>query len=404
MFVQPQHQNDTRTLARGHRASLIAGGHHLLSVTAALRRVRGIIAGSAAFAVLAGFAGAVYGAPAFAAIARVQPAATGLTWHKVTLTNGWRPTTTQGGGAPAWAVYNGIVYLSGSMHSTKQFAIGLFATLPRAARPATDLELNVYTVGATHADLTIEPDGRMFLETQPIGYPISDADAFTSLAGISYPAATTASHALALKNGWRSLDNGFYGRPSYLVRGGVVHLAGAVHQPQAGSDEFAVLPPGTRPARTLYISVQTNFAEPPGVLLIEPDGVMHAYDGHATIATSLAGVSFPVAAVASHHLTLRNGWKSAPAVWGGAPSYAVRGGVVYLSGGLDQPAAGSDVFGVLPKAARPRHTIYIKINTNQGTLGGLGIDANGQVWAFSANNVDAQTFSSLGGVSYPVAS
>jgi len=98
-----------------------------------------------------------------------------------------------------------------------------------------------------------------------------------------------------------------------------------------------------------------------GLLEVDQNGDLSAYDSAARQFTSLAGISFPVPQ-AAHTLTLDNGWQSAQGLYTtGDPSYSVSGGVVYLSGSVRQPISGNDILTVLPKAARPKHDLYIKV-------------------------------------------
>src|SRR6266852_5580017 len=70
-----------------------------------------------------------------------------------------------------------------------------------------------------------------------------------------------------------------------------------------------------------------------------------------------------VTSVTWHKLNLLNGWKSSQSTWNtGNPSYAISGGVVYLSGSL-HGGAGSSNFAILPKAARPAHWLYMTVDT-----------------------------------------
>src|SRR5262245_22896184 len=169
-------------------------------------------------------------------------------------------------------------------------------------------------------------------------------------------------HALALKNGWKSSQRQFTtGNPSWAVKGGVVYLSGSLHQPSGFNDQFAVLPLAARPSHALYISVYTLNGSH-GTLYIQPHGKMFAYGGSARGFTSLAGVSFPARSMAQHRLALRNGWNSSQFRWNtGDPSYAVRNGVVYLSGSLHQRVGASDRFALLPAAARPARNMYITV-------------------------------------------
>ena len=85
---------------------------------------------------LAAAALAALGATA-AAAQPAGPTITGVTWHQLTLTNGWVSGQSQepGDGISAWTVRNGVVYLTGSVMQTSG-TNGEFAVLPSAARPA----------------------------------------------------------------------------------------------------------------------------------------------------------------------------------------------------------------------------------------------------------------------------
>jgi len=373
--------------------------------------------------VLAALAAAFGGTPASAAtvhaslkaahVAPARPAAvSGVTWHALRLLNGWR--SDQGAwnsGNPSWAVKGGVVYLSGSLHQPSGTS-GEFAVLPAAARPARILYLTVYTVNGTTGTLGIWPTGQMRVSS--IVPRFSDAkdhaslgasQDYTSLAGVSFPAAATPTHKLSLLNGWQSSPPGYgTGVPAYTVIGGVVHLAGAVHQPTGTSNEFAVLPAAARPARVLYLTVCT-FVGNTGVLQINPDGEMSAYQGDAQGFTSLAGVSFPVAAVAMRKLSLRNGWQSSQSAFdSGDPGYTVTGGVVRLSGSMHQQAGSNLVFAVLPPAARPRHRLWITTYTFDGVAGALRITPAGVMSAFNVSGNAARAYTSLAGIAYPLGS
>jgi len=409
--------------------------------TVAFRPVRSAAAGSAAIAtVLAALTAAFGGTPASAAAlhasakaAHVAPAGpatvrgdarrsaaavSGVTWHALRLLNGWRSEQAKwNSGNPSWAVKGGVVYLSGSLHqpggTNREFAV-----LPAAARPARTLFLTVYTANGTTGTMEILPTGPMSVSSialRPAGR-ISDAkdhtslslggaQDYTSLAGVSFPAAATAMHKLSLLNGWQSSQPAYgTGAPAYTVTGGVVHLSGALHQPAGTNEEFAVLPAAARPARVLYLTVCT-VAGNTGVLQIDPDGEMSAYQGGARGFTSLAGVSFRTAATAAHKLSLRNGWQSSQSAWDtGDPAYTVTGGVVYLSGSMHQMAGSNLVFAVLPLAARPRHQLWITTYTFDGAVGALRITPAGVMSAFNATGNAAQAYTSLAGIAYPLGS
>src|SRR5262249_28697291 len=76
--------------------------------------------------------------------------------------------------------------------------------------------------------------------------------------------------------------------------------------------------------------------------------------GNAALAAGAAQGRAPAAVTVTwHELNLVNGWVSSQGDWNsGDPSYAISGGVVYLSGSLHGGISHS-VFAVLPKAARP---------------------------------------------------
>jgi hypothetical protein len=331
--------------------------------------------------------------------ARQRAVVTGVSWHTLSLLSGWQSSQgTYNSGDPSWAVKGGVVYLSGSLHQPTA-GFSEFAVLPAAARPAHSLVLPVYTVSGTTGDLYIQPTGEMFI------FASSDAQAYTSLAGVSFPAATTSVHTLSLLNGWQSSQSVYSnGDPAYAVAGGVVHLSGSLDQPSGTNDEFAVLPKAARPAHTLYLTVYTD-ADTTGVLKISPNGVMLAYQGNAQAFTSLAGVSFPAATTATHPLSLLNGWKSSQSAYGtGRPAYTVTGGVVYLSGSLNQPSGSNIKFAVLPPAARPTHNLWITTYTYNGTVGALAITPSGVMVAFNNTGNAAQSYTSLAAISYPVGS
>ncbi len=334
-------------------------------------------------------------------VAAAAPAgvpAAGVSWHKLTMTNGWASAAYVGTGAPRWAVKNGIVYLSGSMHQPSG-TDDEFAVLPEAARPAHALYINVFTDGFTLGYILVEPDGDAFAGSSTY----VNAQAYTSLAAISYPARATATHKLALINGWRS-SQGFDGTgdPSYSVRGGVAYLSGSLHQQAGSKDVLAVLPPAARPAHALAIGVYAN-AGSIGELHIAPDGKISASLGGTRALTSLAGVSFPLG-TGGTPLSLRHGWKpQKPASNNGKPSYRIAGGVVYLSGAMRQPSGSNEEVAVLPRAARPAHDLFLTFYA-AGTVGTLLIYHSGRMSVVCAPQLAAQIFTSLAGISYPLSS
>ena len=350
--------------------------------------------------------GAIVAAGSASAAAAQPPAPTvaGVTWHQLTPINGWQSAqTTYNTGNPAWAVRNGVVYLSGSVHQTSGTDQEL-AVLPAAARPSRTLFLTMYTLGDTQGSLVIYPTG----EVMAYSAPQSNAQGFTSLAGVSYPAPAMTTHTLALEDGWVSSQSQYgTGDPSYSVSGGVVYLSGSLHQPIGVSEISATLPPAARPAHTMYRTVYT-YSGSIGLVDIFPNGAIGAYEVGAQQYTSLAGISFPVSTTA-HNLALKNGWQSGQSKYStGDPAYSVSNGVVHLSGSLIQPSGSSEIFAVLPKADRPKHDLYIQTMVytpaNDTQAGTVEIDPDGNMWAYSIWGNAAQTYTSLAGISFPLGS
>jgi hypothetical protein len=115
------------------------------------------------------------GGAGYAASAADQPAT--VAFHALKLMHGWSKDTTSTG-APAYAVGNGVVYLSGGMHQTAG-TNNEFAVLPKGARPSHTLWIGVYSEATTSAFLEITPSGAMFIGG-------SDDQFFASLAGVSF--------------------------------------------------------------------------------------------------------------------------------------------------------------------------------------------------------------------------
>lgn len=136
------------------------------------------------------------------------------------------------------------------------------------------------------------------------------AYASTQLASGHSAAASQASQAittgvswtsLPLINGWASENATFAsGNPKVAEQSGIVYLSGSLHQPTAGTDQFATLPSSFRPAHNMWITVYT-VSDTSGTLYIGHDGTMEAFasgacgsENTAQCFTSLAGVSFPI--------------------------------------------------------------------------------------------------------------
>jgi hypothetical protein len=318
-----------------------------------------------------------------------------LTWHPLTLINGWKSASQPKllTGTPAWALSKGVVYLRGAVKQTTAGGSSVLAVLPQAARPARNLFMDVYTNGLISGVVYVGTNGTLDAYD-------GNATVFASLSAISYPATTMKSHGLALENGWKSAQPSYAtGDPSYEVSGGVVYLSGSL----AGGNQhlFAVLPKAARPAQRLYIQVYT-FEGTPGWLLILPSGQVEAFGHEASEYTSLAGVSFPVAATKWHTFALEGGWVSNAAKYHtAAPAYTVINGVVYLNGTMDEATEHIGLWANLPAAVRTAADVLeIEVDTANGNPGDVAITSSlGLAGSLPATN--AQAFTSLSGIAYP---
>jgi hypothetical protein len=101
-------------------------------------------------------------------------------WHPIAL-SGWQSAQKPyGTGHPAYGVVGPIVYLGGSMKWTTG-SIN-FAATPVSIRPRHELNIGVYTVGASYGQVQVT---KPWLYVESV--PATNAQDFTSLAGISYP-------------------------------------------------------------------------------------------------------------------------------------------------------------------------------------------------------------------------
>jgi hypothetical protein len=241
--------------------------------------------------------------------AQSAPASTPLA-----LVNDWHSEQSQyNTGDPAYFVSNGIVHLSGSIASTESTPADGFFTgqIPQAIVPDYCTEANVYAYGGAegafsswgNSDFPLEPGVGNGLFVQDTGQSVGETGpntvAFTSLAGLAYPAAGATWQPLNLINGWyNGEDNCFNGAPSYYVKAGVVYLNGLLTQSPAGNCEFAVLPVGARPNHSLYFTVNAEGLGNADVA-INPDGTTCAWsngpeNGSADgfVVASLGGLSY----------------------------------------------------------------------------------------------------------------
>ena len=112
---------------------------------------------------------------------------TGVSFHGLTLANGWvSEQINDGTGNPKVGVLNGVVYLKGSIAQPTPGS-SLFAQLPSGDRPVDTMLIPVWTSGGNMGTLDITTDGRMFVFSNASCGSGNTAQCFTSLATISFP-------------------------------------------------------------------------------------------------------------------------------------------------------------------------------------------------------------------------
>jgi hypothetical protein len=314
-------------------------------------------------------------------------------WAPITLVNGWTSEqSVYSTGDPSYCLEaNGMVYLSGSIAATpgtasESISGDTFGTLPPAERPASEIFLDVYTKGGTYGVLRIQADGVMSAYA-------GSATGYTSLAGVSFPAAgVSQTGTMPLENGWKSAQ-GTYGTgdPSYFISNGIVNLSGSLERPAGTPADFssawaaATLPPSALPSDNCFGTDTYTYGG--GIWEVGLNG-SGALDGANARYTSLAGISYPQAPTAWQPLTLLNG-SSGPDLCNTGPSYFVSGNVVYLTGVTFVPTGFTGEIAVLPPAARPTHYVYmIAANAGSGSAPAdvydtLMIGPGGDVWIVS---------------------
>jgi len=327
----------------------------------------------------------------------------GCGWHTLTLLNGWKSEqSTWHSGNPAYCITgDGIVHLAGSL---AQAHIGRteFAVLPKSARPASTLYFTTYTNAGAVGAVRVSTNGQLHATG-------GDAPKFTSLAGLSFPTAATVKtgHRIApLINSWHSGQATFgTGNPSYVIRQGIVHLAGSVlygktTPPASGSSQwiFAPLPKAAKPTDCFGEDVYTYGGGTSPVVIDPANGHIYAADPYFT---SLAGISYPAAPVTWHKLPLLSGGTPLPGCK--APSFHLSHGVVYFTGGMQ--LSGDGTCAVLPPAVRPTHSLYFDVEGDgsadgQYTIVSIKPDGTMYAWGPSSNNY----FLSVDGLSYPLGS
>lgn len=327
------------------------------------------------------------------AVAPAASASVDCVWQPLGLFNGWQSAQSNWNtGDPSYCVANGIVYLSGSLKNPTSNS-SEFAQLPSYLAPTSTVYLQVYTYNGSAGELVIGSDGAMYADG-------NNSSQYTSLAGISFPAAGSGLTPITLSPGWQSAQSLYgTGDPSYVITNGIVYWTGSVTSSSTQLATPALVPEGLTPDHCTQSIIDT-FGGTVGVWYLSQATYMQV--GDTTIGatyydqfSSLAGLSYPALGHASWlQIGLQNGWtqdngtcnSAAPgAPTDGAPSYYVQDNVVYLSGGLVQPHPGSGFFGNLPAQARPAHDLYLLVVAGSDQVAYLHISPTGNMYLFGAS-------------------
>lgn len=333
---------------------------------------------------------------------RTTAPATVISWHALTLTNGWKSASMSKlvTGTPAYALSNGVVYLRGAIERPAGQTSLPFAQLPTQVRPSHNLYLTAYTAEGAAGILWISHTGGITADE-------GNASSFTSLSGISYPAPTMKSSKLVLEHGWVSSQSVYdTGDPSYTISGGVVYLSGSLNNTSSGTVNHIVnlLPKAARPAQELIIATY-EFDGSTGYLEILPTGQLEAIGANAVNYTSLAGVSYPAATAKWNAFTLQGQWKSgATKFHTAAPEYTIINGVVYLNGSIYEAKNVNGFWTYLPAGVRTGVDVLdIETDASGGNPGDITItDSPGIV--YSNPQANSIKFTSLAGIAYPQSS
>jgi len=118
----------------------------------------------------------------YTSLAGISFPVAGTAWHRFKPEAGWHSGASRFGTAnPSYAAVNGVVYLDGSIYQSGG-STGLWTQVPAPARAADVLEIEVYTADGTAGAVAMADNAGLVASV-----PFSDAQQFTSLAGIAYP-------------------------------------------------------------------------------------------------------------------------------------------------------------------------------------------------------------------------
>lgn len=322
------------------------------------------------------------------------------TYFDVTLKNGWvnYPYGTRTAGA---AIVQNVVYLKGAIYNgTTDVAFDL----PPSMAPAATTYIPVDMCNAAKGRLIISPTGSVSLQAES---SFSSAQCFTSLEGASFVRNTSGVTNLSLINGWTAYPYGT-SAPAVIESDGFVRFMGAMKTTGTNEAPFT-LPPGFRPQKTVFLTVDTCGAHK-GTMAVWPTGTVSiaAFDDDYSwpqCFVSLDGVSFPSASAASGTaftpFAAINGWTSQPS---GTDALGAKNvsGIVHLRGALKTTGTNAVAFN-LPIVMRPTATVFAPVTLCGGAKGRLIISPDGNAMVQSEVSwSSAQCLTSIDGVTYPL--
>ena len=132
--------------------------------------------------------------------------------------------------------------------------------------------------------------------------------------------------------------------------------------------------------------------------------------GATALAASRPGPAQGTSQAASGSLTwtplnLMNGWTALSDSTYGTPSYAVRNGVLYLSGILSAPASGEPEAAVLPPVAAPTNYLWLSyLNFGADDVGEMEIQPDGELFIYGSTTGGPAVDPSLAAISFPLSS
>ena len=140
--------------------------------------------------------------------------------------------------------------------------------------------------------------------------------------------------------------------------------------------------------------------------LLTGGGLAASSIGTAQASPAVTSTTHSTSGFTWHPLRLLNGWKAASARFYGTPSYAVKDGVLYLSGILDASRSSGSQVAILPHGARPAHFLWLLCDNFGGSGAGLAvnmeIEPGGDIFVYSNGGQLADP--SLQGISFPLSS